>query len=41
MNELPDKVKGNLIIYLYYIWLQAFLQRSPDRQTGLSISIKR
>lgn len=23
MNELPDKVKGNLIIYFYYIGLQA------------------
>ena len=27
MNELPDKVKGNLIIYLYYIWLQAFFTK--------------
>ena len=31
MNELPDKVKGNLIIYLYYIWLQAFFYK--DRLT--------
>jgi hypothetical protein len=23
MNELPDKVKGNLIIYFYYMCLQA------------------